>query len=242
MWIWMHRLRYLLRGLQVDQRDGGFVAERSSSRFFHLIFYCFSTRTSKKKNGDYVLMDQVYWAPWVLSRFSENTENTFHLLSRHFVVVYLSRGSLSLPQERWYYLLLRYTKMGLPPNLTDINISVCWFGIFFPRSKKPCSISTGLTTLDAMLQKLSTFRITAKCKGDVWIDEHHSTEDVMITAGSFGGFFFWHFFFFIFWGLVKSGWMLDGNMEWAHQLLWDERMIFFFEHIFCERSLSSKDI
>lgn len=140
MWIWMHRLRYLLRGLQVDQRDGGFVAERSSSRFFHLIFYCFSTRTSKKKNGDYVLlMDQVYWAPWVLSRFSENTENTFHLLSRHFVVVYLSRGSLSLPQERWYYLLLRYTKMGLPPNLTDINIdiSVCWFGIFFPRSKSP---------------------------------------------------------------------------------------------------------
>ena len=57
-----------------------------------------------------------------------------------------------------------------------------------------CSISTGLTTLDAMLQKLSTFRITAKCKGDVWIDEHHSTEDVMITVGIL-------FFFLHFWGL-----------------------------------------
>ena len=107
--------------------------------------------------------------------------------------------------------------MGLPPNLTDINISVYWSGIFFPRSKKPCSISTGLTTLDAMLQKLSTFRITAKCKGDVWIDEHHSTEDVMITVGSFGGFFLGAFFFALFAffrGLVKCGLeYLDGNME-----------------------------
>ena len=47
----------------VDQRDGGFVAERSSSRFSRRIFYRFFKRTSKKKNGDYVLTDQVYWAP-----------------------------------------------------------------------------------------------------------------------------------------------------------------------------------
>lgn len=45
------------------------------------------------------------------------------------------------------------------------------------------SISTGLSTLDALLRKISTFRIHAKCSGDVWIDEHHSTEDVMITVG-----------------------------------------------------------
>eukprot|EP00435_Cladocopium_sp_Y103_P053915 s3485_g17.t1 len=52
-----------------------------------------------------------------------------------------------------------------------------------PSSQLPCSISTGLSTLDALLRKLSTFRIRAKCSGDVWIDEHHSTEDVMITVG-----------------------------------------------------------
>jgi len=63
---------------------------------------------------------------------------------------------------------------------TNIDIYV---NLDAPPEISPESISTGLTTLDAMLQKLSTFRITAKCKGDVWIDEHHSTEDVMITVG-----------------------------------------------------------
>ena len=216
MWIWMHRLRYLLRGLQVDQRDGGFVAERSSSRFFHLIFYCFSTRTSKKKNGDYVLMDQVYWAPWVLSRFSENTENTFHLLSRHFVVVYLSRGSLSPPQERWYYLLLRYTKMGLPPNLTDINTSVYWFGIFFPRSFFcPAVFPRDSQRWMRCCKSCRRFESLPSAKGTSGLMNTTARRMWWLRWEVFGGLFFGVHFLCIFadGGWWKTGWVLDGNME-----------------------------
>ena len=71
--------------------------------------------------------------------------------------------------------------MGLPPIRLIVVFSDPEFCSHV--AAMACSISTGLTTLDAMLKKLSTFRITAKCKGDVWIDEHHSTEDVMITVG-----------------------------------------------------------
>jgi len=48
------------------------------------------------------------------------------------------------------------------------------------------AISTGLVTLDSILQEISTaagVSLGVKCTGDLWIDEHHSAEDVMITVG-----------------------------------------------------------
>lgn len=47
-------------------------------------------------------------------------------------------------------------------------------------------IATGVTTLDELLEKLeatANIRLQAVCAGDLWIDEHHSAEDVAITLG-----------------------------------------------------------
>lgn len=48
------------------------------------------------------------------------------------------------------------------------------------------AISTGIKTLDAMLLDIrvnSGMSLGVRCTGDLWIDEHHSAEDVMITVG-----------------------------------------------------------
>lgn len=46
--------------------------------------------------------------------------------------------------------------------------------------------NTGLATLDAMLDALRVtagFDLTVEANGDLWIDDHHTTEDVAITLG-----------------------------------------------------------
>jgi len=47
-------------------------------------------------------------------------------------------------------------------------------------------LCTGLNFLDTLLARLrvaSGIELRASCRGDTWIDDHHSTEDVMITVG-----------------------------------------------------------
>ena len=48
------------------------------------------------------------------------------------------------------------------------------------------TISTGVIALDILLTELaaaSRFRFDVKCDGDVYIDDHHTAEDVGITIG-----------------------------------------------------------
>ena len=48
------------------------------------------------------------------------------------------------------------------------------------------SVSTGLSTLDAIFTKLAQeakMSLSVKCAGDTWVDDHHTTEDVGIAIG-----------------------------------------------------------
>ena len=48
------------------------------------------------------------------------------------------------------------------------------------------SVSTGLSTLDAIFTKLAQeakISLLVKCSGDTWVDDHHTTEDVGIAIG-----------------------------------------------------------
>lgn len=49
-----------------------------------------------------------------------------------------------------------------------------------------CAVDTGIPFLDHMLAQLSShglFDLDVKAKGDLWIDDHHTNEDVGITLG-----------------------------------------------------------
>ena len=49
-----------------------------------------------------------------------------------------------------------------------------------------CDIDSGIGFLDHMLilfAKHSRFDLTVKCNGDVWVDGHHTTEDIGIALG-----------------------------------------------------------
>lgn len=49
-----------------------------------------------------------------------------------------------------------------------------------------CDVNTGIPFLDHMLAQLCShglFDLTVKAKGDYWIDDHHTNEDVGITLG-----------------------------------------------------------
>ena len=53
-------------------------------------------------------------------------------------------------------------------------------------SKKSGTIATGLKTLDAMVSELASasgIELEVQCQGDLFIDDHHSTEDVAIALG-----------------------------------------------------------
>ena len=51
---------------------------------------------------------------------------------------------------------------------------------------RPTTISTGIAFLDQFLQTLAdeaTLSLSVSCKGDIWVDEHHTAEDVSIAIG-----------------------------------------------------------
>jgi imidazoleglycerol-phosphate dehydratase len=75
---------------------------------------------------------------------------------------------------------MRTGKVKRTTKETDIDVSVDLDG------KGTSSIDTGIGFLDHMLDLLarhSRIDITAKAKGDLHIDQHHTTEDVGIALG-----------------------------------------------------------
>src|ERR1700748_1262350 len=76
---------------------------------------------------------------------------------------------------------MRTGKVKRTTKETDIDVSVDLDG------KGTSSIDTGIGFLDHMLDLLarhSRIDITAKAKGDLHIDQHHTTEDVGIALGT----------------------------------------------------------
>merc|ERR1711972_164896 len=72
---------------------------------------------------------------------------------------------------------------GRATKETNINVAL---NLDPERDAKPGVITTGLMTLDALLRELqvtSGVHLEIECAGDLWIDDHHSAEDVMITLG-----------------------------------------------------------
>ena len=64
---------------------------------------------------------------------------------------------------------------------TNIDVSVDLDG-----TTKNSSVVTGIKTLDSLLLALAEeadFTLNVAAKGDLWIDDHHTTEDVAITLG-----------------------------------------------------------
>jgi imidazoleglycerol-phosphate dehydratase len=48
------------------------------------------------------------------------------------------------------------------------------------------TVATGIETLDALLLAMAeeaSFQLNVDASGDLWIDDHHTTEDVAITVG-----------------------------------------------------------
>lgn len=63
-------------------------------------------------------------------------------------------------------------------TVCDVSLNLDGTGI--------CSVDTGIPFLDHMLSQLSShglIDLEVKAKGDLWIDDHHTNEDVGITLG-----------------------------------------------------------
>ena len=75
---------------------------------------------------------------------------------------------------------MRKAEMSRSTNETEITISLNLDG------KATFSNDTGIGFLDHMLDQLSKHSLidlTTTCKGDLYIDDHHSVEDIGITLG-----------------------------------------------------------
>lgn len=75
---------------------------------------------------------------------------------------------------------LRAAKISRVTNETSINVSINLDGT------GKSTVSTGIGFLDHMLTALSKhsrFDVEIDCKGDTWIDDHHTTEDCALALG-----------------------------------------------------------
>jgi imidazoleglycerol-phosphate dehydratase len=75
----------------------------------------------------------------------------------------------------------RYSKICRKTAETNVEVEL-WID-----GTGKSNISTGLGFLDHMLTALckhSRFDLNISCKGDTWIDDHHTTEDVGLTLGA----------------------------------------------------------
>jgi imidazoleglycerol-phosphate dehydratase len=74
----------------------------------------------------------------------------------------------------------RTAKIVRKTNETDVEVQLNLDG------RGTCDISTGIGFFDHMLSAFgrhALFDLTLKAKGDIWIDDHHTVEDVGITLG-----------------------------------------------------------
>ena len=75
---------------------------------------------------------------------------------------------------------MRYAEITRKTNETDISLKLNLDGTGIS------DINTGIGFLDHMLtlfSKHSRFDLDVTCKGDTWVDFHHSAEDIGICLG-----------------------------------------------------------
>ncbi len=75
---------------------------------------------------------------------------------------------------------LRSAQKSRATKETRIEVSLAF------DNRGTCQLASGLRTLDKMLRVFSSasgLSVTAECHGDLFIDDHHSTEDVCIALG-----------------------------------------------------------
>lgn len=76
---------------------------------------------------------------------------------------------------------MRYTEISRKTAETDIRLTLNLDG------DGTSEIDTGCGFLDHMLTLFARhgrFNLTVECKGDTWVDDHHTVEDVGIVLGS----------------------------------------------------------
>ena len=76
---------------------------------------------------------------------------------------------------------MRYTEINRKTAETDIRLSLNLDG------DGTSEIDTGCCFLDHMLTLFARhgrFHLTVNCKGDTWVDDHHTVEDVGIVLGT----------------------------------------------------------
>lgn len=96
------------------------------------------------------------------------------------VAVSMNRTTVARPIAPMVSSGQRYAKIERVTNETKIVVAVNLDGT------GKSDVSTGIGFLDHMLSALSKHSridISVQCKGDLWIDDHHTSEDVGITLG-----------------------------------------------------------
>jgi imidazoleglycerol-phosphate dehydratase len=81
----------------------------------------------------------------------------------------------------------RQASVSRKTSETEIEVNLSLDDAFNENEKQIIEVSTGIGFLDHMytaLAKHSGMSLKMKCKGDLWIDDHHTAEDSAIALGT----------------------------------------------------------
>ena len=140
---------------------------------------CISLKKLRGKNGHHIVESAFKAFSRALRNLLDgtDTDDTNENVTENMNVIWGSESQSakeSLELER-YGMSSRHTKE------TSIEVS-----LYLDGGKKGVDVNTGVKTLDLFythLAKESGMSLIIYCKGDTWVDDHHTSEDVSIAVG-----------------------------------------------------------
>jgi imidazoleglycerol-phosphate dehydratase len=142
---------------------------------------CISLKKLRGKNGHHVVESAFKAFSRALRNLLDGTDTNVQCSPEDWSGNMAAMWGKESPSFQESLALNRYGMSSRDTKETSIQVS-----LYLDGGEKGIEVKTGIETLDLFynhLAKESGMSLNVKCKGDTWVDDHHTSEDVSIAIG-----------------------------------------------------------